>query len=87
MRRSAGLIVDFLDLLELRQDRHRARGGVDPALRLGRRHALHAVGAGLELQQREGALADDAADDLLVAAVLAGALADAPRREKPLDSA
>jgi hypothetical protein len=34
---------------------------VDAALRLGGRHALHAVAAGLELQ-REGAVADDAHD-------------------------
>ena len=76
MRSSAGLMLDLADLLELRQDRDRARRGVDAALRLGRRHALHAVRAGLELELRIGAAADDAADDLAVAAVLAGALAE-----------
>ena len=49
-------------------------GGVDAALRFGRGHALHAMRAGLELEMRERAVADDAADDFLVAAVLAGAL-------------
>src|SRR6185437_45722 len=44
-------------------------------LRLGLRHALHAVGAGFELQARERPAAGDPADDLLVATVLAGALA------------
>ena len=50
--------------------------GVDAALGFGFRHPLHAVGAGLELQPRIGALADDARDDFLVAAVFAGALAE-----------
>ena len=75
-RSSAGLMLDFVDLVQLGQDRHRAGGGVDAPLRLGRRHALHAVGAGFELEPRERALAGDAADDFLVAAVLAGALAE-----------
>ena len=75
MRSSAGLSAIVVDLLELGQDRDGAGRGVDAALCLGRRHALHAVRAGLELEPRVRALADDAADDLLVAAVLAGALA------------
>ncbi len=66
---------DVLDLVEFRQDRHGARRRVDAALRLGGRHALHAVRARLELEARIGAAADHAADDFLVAAVLAGALA------------
>src|SRR5690606_41144175 len=66
---------------ELRQHRDGAGRRVDPALRLGRRHALHAMHAGLELEPRVRALADDPADDLLVSAVLAFARAqhlDAP---------
>ena len=66
-----GVDLDGFDLLELGQDRDGARRGVDASLRLGRRHALHAVRAGLELQERVRAAADDAADDFLVAAVLA----------------
>jgi hypothetical protein len=64
-----------LDLVELGQDRDRAGRGVDAALRLGGGHALHAVRAGLELETCVGAAAHHAADDLLVAAVLARALA------------
>src|SRR6516164_1627331 len=67
--------LDLIDLIELRQDRDRARGGMDAPLRLGGRHALHAMRARLKLQAGEGALAGDAADDLAEAAVLAGALA------------
>ena len=48
--------LDLLHLVELRQDGDRHRGGVDAALRFGRRHALHAMRAGLELQPRERAL-------------------------------
>src|SRR5690606_17694709 len=73
--------LDVADLLELRQHRDGAGRRVDPALRLGRRHALHAMHAGLELEPRVRALADDPADDLLVSAVLAFARAqhlDAP---------
>src|SRR5271156_2917540 len=71
-----GIQIDGLDRLELREDRDRARRSVNASLRLGRRHALHAVGARLELQQRVGAATDDAADDFLVAAVLAGTLGE-----------
>ena len=46
---------------------------MDAALRFGFRHALHAVGAGFELQLRVRAAAFDAGDDFLVAAVFAGA--------------
>ena len=66
-----GIDVDLVDFVELRQDRDGARRGVDAPLRLGRRHALHAMRAGLELEPRKRAAPDDAADDLLVAAVLA----------------
>ena len=44
--------VDGFDFLELREDGNGAGGGVDPALRLGRRHALHAVRAGFKLETR-----------------------------------
>src|SRR5690606_11242995 len=63
--------LDLVHVLELGQDGHGRRRGVDAALRFGGRHALHAVGAGFELQARVGALALDAGDDFLVAAVLA----------------
>jgi hypothetical protein len=46
-----------LDLLGLRQHRHGGGGGVDAALRLGGRHALHAVRATLVLEPRERAVA------------------------------
>src|SRR5690606_30125100 len=55
-----------------RDDRHRRRGGVDAALRLGLRHALDAVGARFELELRVRAFAFDPGDDLAEAAVLAG---------------
>ena len=65
---------DFVDLVRFRHHRDRAGAGVDAALRLGRRHALHAMAAGLELQLRVGARADDLGDDFLVAAHFAGTL-------------
>ena len=65
--------LDFLDRLVVGQDRDRRGRGVDAALRLGLRHALHAVRAGFELESRIGAAALDARDDFLVAAVFAGA--------------
>ena len=46
-----------LDVLGLGQHRDGDRRGVDAPLRLGRRHALHAVHAALELEPAEGALA------------------------------
>jgi hypothetical protein len=48
-----------LDVVGLGQHRHRGRRGVDPALGLGRRHALHAVHPGLPLEDRVGAVALD----------------------------
>jgi hypothetical protein len=48
---------------------------VDPALRLGGRDPLDAMGTGLKLEARKHAATRDAADDLLVAAMLAGAFA------------
>src|SRR5690606_21207765 len=71
----AGVNLDVADLLELRHHRDGARRRVNPALRLGDRHALHAMNAGLELEPRVRASADDPADDLLVPAVLAFARA------------
>ena len=59
---------------------------MDASLRLGGRYALHAMRAGFEFQLRKRAAADDAADDFLVAAVFARALAqDLPAQ--PCDSA
>ena len=80
MRSSAGLRSIGFDLVEFRQDRHRAGRRVNASLRFGRRHALHAMRAGFELEMRERAAADDAADDFLVAAVLARDFPTALRR-------
>src|ERR1700709_2506983 len=44
-------------------------------LSLGRRHALHAMRARLEFEQRECAASNDAADDFLVTAMFAGTFA------------
>ena len=71
-----GIHRDVVDLVEFGQHRHRTRGGVDPSLCLGGGHSLHAMRARLETQPRVGALADDAADHLAVAAVLARILGD-----------
>ena len=71
VRSSAGLIVIAVDLLRLGQHGDGAGGGVHAALGLGLGHALHPVGARLELEPRVGAAADDPADDFLEAAVLA----------------
>ncbi len=73
--------IDGLDLVLLRQDRNRDRGGVNASLRLGRRHPLHAVRAGFELEPGEGASTGNARDDLLEAPVLTGALAQDLDRE------
>ncbi len=63
------LVVDLdVDLLGLGQHRHGRRRGVDAALRLGLRHALHAMHAGFEFEPRKHALAGDVGDDFLVAA-------------------
>mmetsp|Transcript_29273 Transcript_29273/g.50075 ORF Transcript_29273/g.50075 Transcript_29273/m.50075 type:complete len:367 (+) Transcript_29273:74-1174(+) len=56
-------------LVHLGHDRHGGRRGVDPPLRLRRRHALHAVHAGLELELRVDGVALD----------LDGGVAAAPR--------
>jgi hypothetical protein len=66
-----GRIDVELDLLGLGQHRHRRGRGVDAALRLGLRHALHAVAAGLEAQLAPRAFALDREHDLLEAADLA----------------
>ena len=44
--------LDLDGLLDLRHDEDAGRAGVDPALALGDRDALHAVHAALELQPR-----------------------------------
>src|SRR5690606_581193 len=67
-----GIKFNRLDFVELGQDRNRASGGVNASLRLGGWHALNAMRASFELEAPERSLADDAADDLLIAAVLAG---------------
>ena len=64
-------LVDLdLDVFDLGQHRNGRRGGVDAALGLGRRHALHAVHAGLELHLRVDLVALDPERDLLEAAAL-----------------
>ena len=69
------LRVDLdLDLLGLGQHRDGRGRRVDPALRLGLRHPLDAVGAALELEHRVGAVAADLERDLLEAADLGGRL-------------
>ena len=65
-----GLDVD-VDVFRLRQDRHGRRRSVDATAGLGRRNALHAMHARLELEARKDALARDRGDDLLVAAEIA----------------
>ena len=64
-----------LDLLGLREHGHGRRRGVDPALGLRLRHALHAVGPALVLEDRVGAVALDGERRLLEAA-------DVGRRER-----
>ena len=76
MRSSAGIEHHLADRVGLGQDRDGAGRGVDAALRLGLRHALHAMAAGFELELRVRALPGDARDHLLVAAQLRGALGD-----------
>ncbi len=61
-------------VLDLGQHRHRRRRGMDAALRLGRRHALHPVHAALILHPRIGAPAGNLGDHFLVAADFAGRL-------------
>ena len=63
------LVLDLdIDLFRLGQHGDRRGRGVDAPLRLGLRHALHAMHAGFEFQPREHALAGDVGDDFLVAA-------------------
>jgi hypothetical protein len=70
------LVVDVhLDVVGLGQHRHCRGRRVDPALRLGRWHALHPVDAALEAQLRVDLFAADEGDALLVAARRAEALA------------
>src|SRR2546430_6194055 len=52
-----------IDLLGLRPDHYPSRRGVNPPLRLGLRHALHAVHAVLEFQPRVGAPTANLEDD------------------------
>ena len=47
---------------------------MNASLRFGLGHALHAMAAGFEFQSRIDTIADDAGDDFLVAADLAGRL-------------
>ncbi len=79
------VLVDLdLDLLRLRQHGDGRRRGVDAALRLGLRHALHAVGAALVLEDRVGALALDREGHLLEAAHLGRRLREHLGREAAL---
>ena len=58
MRDLEVLLVDLhVDVVGLGQDGDGRRRGVDAPLRLGRRHALHAVHAALEAQLRVDVLA------------------------------
>ncbi len=57
-----GLVDLHVHLLRLRQHRDGHGGGVDAALVLGRRHALHAMHAALVFQPREHAAAGDLGD-------------------------
>ena len=62
-----------LHVFRLGHDRHGGGGGVDAALGLGLRHALHAVAAALVLQVAEDLAAFDPQDQLLEPAQLRGA--------------
>ncbi len=68
IRRSRSSSIGDLDLVGLGQDDDRRGRGVDPARRLGRRDALDAVDAALELEAAVGAVAVDLDDRLLDAA-------------------
>ena len=63
----AQVLLAHLDVHVLDLGQHRDRGGrrVDATRRLGRRHALHAMDAGLELHLAVHALALEREDDLL----------------------
>lgn len=56
-------------LRQLRHHRHRTGGGVDTPLRLGGRHALHAMAAGFKFEPAVDAVAADLGDHLFKAAV------------------
>src|ERR1700752_3531560 len=60
-----------LDLLGLRHDGHRRRGGVDPPLRLRGWNPLDAMGAALPLENRVRAVPSHLERDLVEAAGLA----------------
>ena len=64
------LVQLHLYLVGLGHHGHGRGGGVDTSLRLGRRHALDAVGAALPLEDRVGAVALDREAHLLDAARL-----------------
>ncbi len=64
------------DLVGLGHHRDGAGRGMDAPLRLGFRHPLHAVPAGLELEFRIHAAADQAHDHFLVAAQVGGVFGD-----------
>ena len=59
--------LDLVGLVDLGEDEHAGRRGVDAALRLGRRHALHAVHAALVLEVRPHALRRDRSTCALIA--------------------
>ena len=80
MRMSAGLIVDVGDRIGFRHHGDRARRRVDAPLRLGLRHALHAMAARLELELRIRALPDDAQRSLPCSRRARPAI---PRRSRP----
>ena len=82
MRMSSARDLD-VDLFGLRQHGDGRRRGVDAPAGLGRRHALHAVHAGFELQMGEDALARNGGDDFLEAADLALAGRERPRPSSP----
>ena len=81
-----GIEIGGFDFVGLRQDGHGDGRRVNAPLRLGGRHALHAMHAGFELEARERAVAGDAADDFAVAAMFAG-LSDSTSTLKPCVSA
>ena len=73
------VLVDLdVDLLRLGHDRDGRRRRVDAPLRLRLGHALHAVRAALELEDRVGAVALDRERDVLEAAAVARARAEQP---------
>src|SRR5438105_883975 len=67
------VVDDEVRLLSLRQHRHRRRRRVNATLRLGRRHALNAMDAGLELELRVRPSPNDLEDDLFEAPLIRSA--------------